>query len=168
MDLSLNNTCCCWQFADFPKGSQATVRTVAERLALKHNSTVELIDRLEKKGFLRRIHSRKDRRCVLVALLPRGNNFLEKVARQRITELRAGGAALVNAIDALVGRGRKSSGKKSSRESIQKIGGKTFVNKNNNTKMPDAAAHAKKPHDDDELGDFTTTRRVIPISLLAR
>jgi DNA-binding MarR family transcriptional regulator len=86
-----------------PEGTKATIGTLAERLVLKHNSTVELINRLEKRGYVRRSRSRDDRRSVLVSLRPRGEQLLEQVARQRITELRAGGATLVNSIDALLG-----------------------------------------------------------------
>jgi DNA-binding MarR family transcriptional regulator len=86
-----------------PEGTKPTIRTLAERLALKHNSTVELINRLETHGYVRRSRSRDDRRSVMVSLRPHGEKLLEQVARQRITELRAGGAALVNAIDALLG-----------------------------------------------------------------
>ena len=71
-----------------PEGTEATVQALAERLMLKHNSTVELIDRLEKRGYACRIRSREDRRCVLVKLLPRGEKLAEQVARQRLTELR--------------------------------------------------------------------------------
>lgn len=94
-----------------PEGSEATVQTLAERLALKHNSTVELIDRLETRGYVSRSRSGDDRRCVLVSLLAHGEKVLERVARQRITELRSGGEALVDAIDALLGRKRKSQGR---------------------------------------------------------
>lgn len=87
-----------------PEGAEGTIRTVAERLALKHNSTVELINRMEAREYVRRSRSRDDRRCVLVSLRPRGEKLLEQVARQRITEMRATGAALVNAIDALLGQ----------------------------------------------------------------
>jgi hypothetical protein len=45
---------------------------------------------------------------VLVALLPRGEKLLEQVARDRIGELRASGAALVNAISALLENGGPS------------------------------------------------------------
>ena len=83
----------------------------AERLALKHNSAVELVDRMEKRGYVHRIRSLDDRRCVLVSLLPRGEKLLEKVARQRITELRAGGTALANAIHALLRHKRQSQGR---------------------------------------------------------
>ena len=95
-----------------PDGAQATIRTLAERLALKHNTTVELIDRLEAHGYVRRRRSPVDRRCVLVRLLSRGEKLLEQVARRRITELRGGGAALVNAIDTVLGRKRQPHGRK--------------------------------------------------------
>jgi DNA-binding MarR family transcriptional regulator len=95
-----------------PEGEEATVRTLAERLALKHHSVVELIDRLEAHGYVVRSRNREDRRRVLVSLLPRGERLLEQVARHRISELRSTGAALVNAIGALLERKRQSPYKK--------------------------------------------------------
>jgi DNA-binding MarR family transcriptional regulator len=91
-----------------PEGSDATIQVLAERLMLKHNSTVELLDRLETRGYVRRSRSRDDRRCVLVELLPRGEKLVELVARRRLTELRADGVALVNALDAVLGGKPKS------------------------------------------------------------
>ena len=85
-----------------PPGEEATIRTLAERLALKHYSAVELIDRLEMHGYVRRSRGRDDRRRVLVSLLPRGERLLEHVARHRIGELRSTGHALVRAIDQLL------------------------------------------------------------------
>jgi DNA-binding MarR family transcriptional regulator len=87
-----------------PPGEEATIRTLAERLALKHHSAVELIDRLEMHGYVRRSRGRDDRRRVLVSLLPRGERLLEQVARHRIGELRATGHELVRAIDQLLER----------------------------------------------------------------
>jgi len=95
-----------------PDGVEATIRTLADRLALKHHSAVELLDRMETHGYVRRSRSRDDRRRVLVALLPRGEKLLEQVARDRIGELRANGAALVNAISALLEIGGPSAGKR--------------------------------------------------------
>src|SRR5579859_8281336 len=63
-----------------PEGGEATIRTLAERLALKHHSVVELIDRLEAHGYVRRTRGREDRRRVLVSLLPRGERMLEQDA----------------------------------------------------------------------------------------
>src|ERR1700740_1391543 len=55
-----------------PEGQSATIRTLAERLTLKHHSVVELVDRMEAHGYVRRARGRDDRRRVLVSLLPRG------------------------------------------------------------------------------------------------
>ena len=92
-----------------PEGSEATIQTLAERLALKHHSAVELIDRLETHGYVRRTRSRDDRRRVFVTLLPRGERLLEQVARNRISELRTSGEALVGAIEALLDRAQHTS-----------------------------------------------------------
>jgi DNA-binding MarR family transcriptional regulator len=102
-----------------PENVEATIRSLADRLALKHHSVVELIDRLEAHGYVRRSRSRDDRRRVLVSLLPRGEKLLEQVARHRISELRASGAALVNAISSLLENGRSSRPTKQSKEPLQ-------------------------------------------------
>jgi len=91
-----------------PQGAVATIRTLAERMALKHHSAVELIDRLESHGLVRRSRSRGDKREVRVSLLPQGSKLLDRVARQRLSELKASGAALANAITILVERKRPS------------------------------------------------------------
>jgi DNA-binding MarR family transcriptional regulator len=85
-----------------PSGADATIRMLAERLVLKHHSVVELIDRLAAHGYVRRMRSRDDRRKVLVSLLPRGVKLVQKVARERISELRSSGVKLVTAIEALL------------------------------------------------------------------
>lgn len=86
-----------------PPGMVPTVRVLAERLGLRHNSTVELINRMELRGYVQRRRNVQDRRHVLVLLLPPGRELLERVARQRITEVRAGGRELVNAMTAVLG-----------------------------------------------------------------
>ena len=88
-------------------GQAATIRTLAEQLFLRHHSAVELIDRLEAKGYVVRARNSQDRRQVLVSLLPRGKRLLEHVARLRLEELRSFGLTLVDALAALL----ESSGK---------------------------------------------------------
>lgn len=95
-----------------PEGQSATIRTLAERLTLKHHSAVELVDRLEANGYVRRTRGRDDRRNVIVSMLPRGERMLEDVARQRINELRSNGHELVRAIDRLLDREGKVAGGK--------------------------------------------------------
>lgn len=67
---------------------------------------MELVDRLEQRGYVKRTRSREDRRQVLISLLPRGEKLLERVVRQRIGELRASGRELVRAIEPLLRDGR--------------------------------------------------------------
>jgi DNA-binding MarR family transcriptional regulator len=93
-----------------PPDVPGKIRTLADRLALKHHSVVELVDRLELHGYVKRTRSREDKRQVLVSLLPKGQKVLERVVQQRIGELRASGRQLVQAIDALLRDGRPRSG----------------------------------------------------------
>jgi DNA-binding MarR family transcriptional regulator len=85
-----------------PEGERPTVRTLAERLALRHHSAVELIDRLAMHGFVKRSRNLQDRRQVHVALTPKGEKTLERVVEQRISELRTTGKELVKAIGELL------------------------------------------------------------------
>jgi DNA-binding MarR family transcriptional regulator len=96
-----------------PAGVMPTVRVLAERLGLKHNSTVELINRMEVRGYVRRTRNSDDRRHVLVQLLRPGQQLLERVARQRITEVRAGGRELVHAMTAVLGYKKRPASKTS-------------------------------------------------------
>jgi len=98
-----------------PMGQEASIRTLAERLSLRHHSTVELIDRMEARGYVKRMRGREDRRQVLISLQPRGEKLLEKVVEQRIIELRANGRALVEAISTLLEPRSRSSVKKTER-----------------------------------------------------
>jgi len=93
-----------------PEGKQATILTLAERLQLRHHSVVGLIDRLEKRGLVRRVRAKEDRRKVLISLTARGEQLLGNLARKRLAELRATGPELVRALGAVVGAIRKSAG----------------------------------------------------------
>src|SRR5262249_36603191 len=62
-----------------PPGMMPTVRALAERLGLKHNSTVELINRMEAHGYVQRKRNSSDRRHALVQLLAPGQQLLERV-----------------------------------------------------------------------------------------
>jgi DNA-binding MarR family transcriptional regulator len=100
-----------------PAGQDASISVLANRLSLRHHSTVELIDRMEAHGYVRRIRGREDRRQVLVSLQPRGARLLEKVVEQRIIELRTNGRELVAAIGALLEvRGATVTGKNGRRK----------------------------------------------------
>jgi DNA-binding MarR family transcriptional regulator len=103
-----------------PEGEESTIRTLSERVALKHHSAVELIDRLEGHGYVRRNRSRDDRRRVIVSLLPRGERILEEVARHRISELRSNGHQLVRAIRRLLAQTREPRTSKHGKQPVKK------------------------------------------------
>jgi DNA-binding MarR family transcriptional regulator len=75
------------QIAGAPGGTAVTVGYVAERLGLRHNSTVELCDRCEDGGLLARRHDDADRRCVLLEVSPKGQEMLESLSIDHAREL---------------------------------------------------------------------------------
>lgn len=85
-----------------PSGRNSSIRELAGRMQLRHHSVVELVDRLERRQFLRRERSLTDRRQVLLHLTPRGEKILTRLAKQRISELRIAAPALVRALTAVI------------------------------------------------------------------
>lgn len=79
-----------------PAGRAPTIRTLAERMQLRHHTTVELVDRLEDLGLLRRVRSGS--REVRLESTRRGDTCLARLARIHRAELRA---LLPQALDAL-------------------------------------------------------------------
>ena len=85
-----------------PQGRNATVGDLAERLQLRHHSTVELIDRLAERGLIERSRDGDDQRRVLINLTPSGEEILQKLSVLHRTELQSTGPALVQALDELI------------------------------------------------------------------
>ena len=85
-----------------PLGARPSIGTLAERLCLRHHSTVELVDRLEEQGAVRRCHHSEDRREVLVELTPHGNRLLHRLSREIVRELRVSGPELSRALLAVL------------------------------------------------------------------
>ncbi|MBV8550331.1 MAG: MarR family transcriptional regulator [Acidobacteriaceae bacterium] len=63
-----------------PEGTLPTITALSQRLCLRHNSTVELVDRLVRHGAVRRRPSSHDRRKVLVELTPEGEDMLHQLS----------------------------------------------------------------------------------------
>jgi DNA-binding MarR family transcriptional regulator len=81
-----------------PGGEQATVGELALRLQLKYHSTVELVDRLEKLGYVARSAGEEDRRQVIVHLTHAGANILRKLSIAHHQELEIAGPRLARAL----------------------------------------------------------------------
>ncbi len=97
-----------------PPAQKATVGVLAERLQIQHHSAVELMDRLEKRGLVRRARSRVDRRQVLVRLTPGGERKLKRVSMPHRDELRTAGRRLLRALEQFISHdgSRSSSGQR--------------------------------------------------------
>ncbi len=97
-----------------PEGCRPTVRTLSERLFLRHHSTVELIDRLVDQGAAARRHCEKDRREVLIEITPSGEGLLRELSVLLWQELKVSGPALSKSLLTLLahsaGRGRSQHG----------------------------------------------------------
>jgi DNA-binding MarR family transcriptional regulator len=84
---------------------EATIGVLAERLQIQHHSTVELMDRLEARGLVRRLRSRTDRRIVLVRLTRRGEQTLKRISLPHRNELRTAGRKLLRALETFISHG---------------------------------------------------------------
>lgn len=78
--------------------SDHRIGEIAERLQIQHHSTVELVDRLTRRGLVRRRRSSEDRREVLLELTAKGEKLLQELALHHRAELRESGPALISAL----------------------------------------------------------------------
>ena len=89
-----------------PTGEAPTIGRLAERMQLNHNSMVELVDRCEQSGLLRRLRSPADRRQVILSVTAQGQALLRKLGSAARQELMNSGPALVESVLHLIRSGR--------------------------------------------------------------
>jgi DNA-binding MarR family transcriptional regulator len=85
-----------------PTDTRPTVRAISSRMCLRHNSTVELINRLAARGALVRKGSTEDRREVLVELTPLGEDLLRQLSELHLQELQSAGPTLAESLQAVL------------------------------------------------------------------
>jgi DNA-binding MarR family transcriptional regulator len=81
-----------------PDGVRPRIRELANRMQIQHHSAVELINRLEAGGFVKRERAQDDRREVLLALTPKGERVLAELALHHHEELQSAAPDLVTAL----------------------------------------------------------------------
>jgi DNA-binding MarR family transcriptional regulator len=86
------------QLAGAPAGAQATIAYAAERLGLKHNSAVELVDRCERESLLNRTVDAADKRRAILCITHKGNQVLASLTRDHARELNELGPLLVRTL----------------------------------------------------------------------
>ena len=89
--------------AAMPEGQQASITYLAERMILRHNSTVELVDRAERAGLVRRESDPKDMRRSLVQLTAQGQEIVERLVAEHLRELSPLCDVLIHALRELQG-----------------------------------------------------------------
>jgi DNA-binding MarR family transcriptional regulator len=87
------------QVAGAPEGMDVTIAYAAERLGLKHNSAVELVDRSEGEGLLARSADPNDKRRAILKLTRKGERVMGLLAGDHARELNELAPRLVQALE---------------------------------------------------------------------
>jgi DNA-binding MarR family transcriptional regulator len=102
------------QIAGMQDGTAATINYLAERLGLRQNSVVELADRSEAEGLVRRAEDPQDRRRVVLSVTAKGMRLLDALSASHARELDEFAPQLIRALDRIKSA-RAASAKGSSR-----------------------------------------------------
>jgi DNA-binding MarR family transcriptional regulator len=86
------------QVAGAAEGTSVTIAYAANRLRLKHNSTVELVDRSELEGLIERTADEDDKRRAILRLTRKGRQVLHKLSDDHVRELNEMAPRLVQAL----------------------------------------------------------------------
>ncbi len=86
------------QVAGAPEDMAVTIAYAAERLGLKHNSAVELVDRSVREGLLNRKSDVEDKRRAILHVTPRGRQLLARLSGDHARELTELGPRLERAL----------------------------------------------------------------------
>lgn len=86
------------QVSGAPEGTQVTIAYAAERLGLRHNSVVELVNRSVGEGLLVRHKDVADARCVLLELTSKGKRILRSLSEYHAKELNELAPQLIRAL----------------------------------------------------------------------
>jgi DNA-binding MarR family transcriptional regulator len=84
--------------SSLPAHRKPTIREIASRLFIEHNSAIGLISRLEKLGAVKRVKGEEDRREVLVNLTAKGERVLASLSEAHEQELQVRAPELIRAL----------------------------------------------------------------------
>lgn len=89
------------QVAGAAEGVSPTIAYVAERLAIRQNSAVELTDRCVEEGLVERTPDAQDRRKVILRVTSKGRRILQQLSAHHARELRVLAPRLVLTLKSL-------------------------------------------------------------------
>jgi DNA-binding MarR family transcriptional regulator len=87
------------QVAGAADPNSVTITYAAERLGLKHNSAVELVNRSEREGLLERRPDANDRRRAILRLTRKGRRLLRGLSEDHARELNEMAPRLIGALE---------------------------------------------------------------------
>jgi DNA-binding MarR family transcriptional regulator len=85
-----------------PADKLPIISVLADRMAVRHHTVVELADRLVGRGLIKRTQCQHDRRAVLLSLTPRAEYLLRRLSQQHRRQLRVAGPELIQAISSVL------------------------------------------------------------------
>ncbi len=88
-----------------------TIAYAAERLGLKHNSAVELVNRSEREGLLVRLADADDKRRVVLRATRKGKKVLAQLSEKHARELNELAPRLAQALERIRTHGRDVAGR---------------------------------------------------------
>jgi DNA-binding MarR family transcriptional regulator len=91
-----------------PEGVQPTINEIARRLQIRHHSAVELTNRLTYVGLIRKSQDRADRRRILLGITAKGESVLRKLSVIHRAQLESVGKTLIQALQELLEKKKKS------------------------------------------------------------
>ncbi len=89
--------------AAVPAGQDCSISYIAARMIVRHHSAVELVDRAEKAGLVRRVADESDHRRALVEITEKGGELVSQLVEQHLREVETAGPELLRALERLVG-----------------------------------------------------------------
>jgi DNA-binding MarR family transcriptional regulator len=107
------------------KGMSADVHPrvgeIAERLQIQHHSTVELVDRLARRGLIKRRRSDSDRREVMLELTPRGDKVIQEIGLRHWAEYREMAPHLIVSLKKVIRETHTNNGSRPGRGKARRI-----------------------------------------------
>lgn len=88
-----------------PVDRRPTIKTLAERLCVRHHTAVALADQVEARAWARRERHDADRREILLRLTPSGERLLRRLSVLHRDQLRVVGPTLVDALSCVLAQG---------------------------------------------------------------
>lgn len=85
-----------------PAALSPTISVLADRMAVRHHSMVELVDRLVERGLVRRERGCADRREVLVILTSAAERVVRRISLKHHHQLKSAAPGLIEALAATV------------------------------------------------------------------